>query len=128
MTNMIYYISWSTWREHEVDTPWDFWFISQGSRYKPRSACASKLQPGAAMIAHAFETQNQKLLEEIETNFINDIKLLAFIHADDPDHAQQQVLNIFDDAEFDKISVVDQQQQQAILQLINQTIEKGARV
>lgn len=125
MINKIYYVSWSTWKEQQIDTPWDFWFISQGTRYKPKISCISKLKPSAAMIAHAFETNNTRLLEEIENNFINDIKLLAFIHAINPEHAQQQIMDIFEDAEFDKITVVDEQQHHTILKLIVSTIEKG---
>lgn len=128
MTNQTYYVSWSTWKEQQVETPWDFWFISQGTRYKPRQTCDSKLVPGAAMIAHAFQTQNQKLLDEIGANFINDIKLLAFIPALDPQHAQQQVQMLFEDAEFDRVCVVDQQQQQTILQLITSAMAKASVV
>jgi hypothetical protein len=128
MTEKIYYVSWNTWLDQDIHTPWDFWFLSEGTRFKPRPTCKSALKPGSAMIAHAYETQNQRLLEEIQENFIQDVKLLALITAEDEHAAQQQVQNLFADAEFDRVMEIDQQQCDAILQLIDQTLKTKARI
>lgn len=127
MTEKIWYISWNTWLDQDIQTPWDFWFLSEGTRFKPRAQCNSNLKPGSAMIAHAFETQNQRLLAEIQENFIQDVKLLALINATDESHARNQILELFSDAEFDKIAEIDQQQYNAILKLILTTLATAER-
>lgn len=129
MINQIYYISWCTWREDPVNTPWDFWFLSNGARYKLRSGSQSRLRPDAHVVAHAYETQDMAILEEIDSNFINDVKLIAFVQAEDDDQAKASVQQFFPDADFDKCVAVDVDTQASILALIAHTVlqskEKG---
>lgn len=122
MNNQIYYISWCTWREDAVDTPWDFWFLSSGDRYKLRSGSQSRLKPDVNLVAQAYETHNMEILEEIDTHFINDVKLIAFVEAEDESQAKSLVQQCFSDAEFDKCVAVDPETQASILALITQTI------
>jgi hypothetical protein len=127
MINQIYYISWSTWREDPVDTPWDFWFLSNGSRYKLRSGSESRLRPDAHVVANAYESQDMAILEEIDTNFINDVKLIAFVEAEDDQLAKNSVQQFFPDAEFDKCVAVDVDTQASILALISHTVNQSKK-
>ena len=127
MNNQTYYVSWYTWREDLVHTPWDFWFLSNGTRYKPRSGSQSKLRPDAHVVAHAYESHDVAVLEEIDTNFINDVKLIAFVEAPDEIAAQAAVTQCFPDAEFEKCVSVDADTQASILALISHTINQSKK-
>jgi len=127
MINQIYYVSWSTWREEPVNTPWDFWFLSNGARYKLRSGSQSRLRPDAHVVAHAYESHDVAVLEEIDANFINDVKLIAFVEAPDDVAARASVMQCFPDAEFEKCVPVDPETQASILALIAHTINQSKK-
>lgn len=118
-----YYISWYTWLDRDIQTPWDFWFLSQGSRYKPRSN-AESTQLDSDQIIAAFESGNRAVLDQLEINYINDVKLVAFVDADSAELACEQIQSIFSDAEFEKVQQVDTETKNAILNLIGQSIAK----
>ena len=121
MTKYIYYISWFTWLEDDVQTPWDFWYLKQGARHKPRKNSSTSFTD-EEQIADAFTSAHAGKLDHLDNEFINDIKLLAFIEAETQQHAIQQVLNVFADAEFDRCEQVDQQTKNQIITMINQTL------
>jgi hypothetical protein len=121
-----YYISWYTWLDQNIQTPWDFWFLSQGSRYKPKST-ALKTDIDSDQVIAAFESGNRDFLDQLDINYINDVKLVAFVDADSPELACAEIQNIFGDAEFEKVQEVDAETKSAILGLIGQAVAKKAR-
>ncbi len=125
MAALTYYMSWYTWVDKDVTTPWDFWFLSQGSRYRPRKDSTSKPLDQEA-IKQAFENADEATLIQLDLDYVNDVKLLAFVLASSEEEAKQQVKKVFADAEFDKIQAVDAATQTAILQLIAKTLKEKA--
>lgn len=121
MITQSFYISWYTWLADPVTTPWDFWFLSQGSRYRPRDPQNSG-DLSRDEIAAAFSQQNAEKLEQLEQHYINDVKLLAFVEAVDQEDAKRQVVAVFPDAEIEKALPVDPTTKSAILNLISQSL------
>ena len=126
MAAKTYYISWYTWLDQNIQTPWDFWFLSQGSRYRPRSNAEQKLLDSDQVIV-AFESGNRDVLDQLDINYINDVKLVAFVEAPTPESASEQIQSVFGDAEFEKVQEVDVETKTAILSLIGQAVAKKAR-
>lgn len=127
MTDNTYYISWYTWQDQNITTPWDFWFLAQGNRYKPRGTKNQTQQLDQDQIIAAFESGNSAMLDQLDTEYINDVKLVAFVDAADAAQAQLQVKQMFEDAEFEKIEAVDQSTKTAILDLINSSLRSTAK-
>lgn len=121
MQQHMFYTSWYTWHQGQVETPWDFWFLQKGVRYKPRSAGVKAWDPDQAQ--QAFDTQNVAQLNQLEHDYVTDVKLMAFVPGTSADHVRSQVSALFPDAEFDKVEQVDAQTQQQILALIANTLK-----
>lgn len=118
-----YYVCWATWIDQPINTPWDFWFLSQGTRYRPRNS-QNLSEISKDEVAEAFASQNQKIIEEFEKTYINDVKLIAFVDAVDEDSARLQITRVFPDAEIEKARLVDPTTKRAILNLIAKTLAK----
>ena len=118
MTCLLYMVTWTTWQENPVSTPWEFWFVSQGVRYRRREGSTSMLTATDGQIAAAFDRRDSAYLEELEQEFINDVKLMAFVPAVDALSAQQSVTQLFLDAEFDRTQCVDDATRSAITDLV----------
>lgn len=116
-----YYVSWHTWHSGEVSTPWDFWFLSKGNEYKPLRPDVPEWDPIRAQ--EAFAKKDTVLLEQIERDYIHNVKLMAFLPAHDEAHAQAQVRNLFPDAQFDKVNWVDADTKHQILALVHKTLQ-----
>jgi len=120
----IYYISWRTWHENEVTTPWQWYSLQQGTTYKKRKNSTSNLIVDAELMAQAFQTQNQQILDEIDQNFINDVVLASFLEDNSEQAAAEQVLKQFPDAEILRCQEVDLATKQQILELFDQAIRR----
>lgn len=126
MSMQAYYMTWRTWREQQVQTPWEFWFLSEGATLKPRSHMDPLVTPpDPHQIQSAWEAQNQTQLDEWDRDFISDVCLAAFVYADSEVHAQSQVRALFADAEFIKCVVVTPDIKQQIISLFDQTIQQA---
>ena len=121
MITQTFYVSWYTWLDQPISTPWDFWFLSQGSRYRPKDR-SNSAEISRDEIAAAFAKQDYQKLEKLEEHYINDVKLLAFVEAVDELDAANQVRTTFSDAEIEKAHPVDQATKNAILNLIAQSL------
>jgi hypothetical protein len=88
-----YYMSWHTWREEPVDTPWDFWYLSKGQLPKGKDQSV-ELQD----IQQIWQNQDVKAWEALQDSHVWDIKLAAFVEAPDEAHAKHQVQQLFPDA------------------------------
>lgn len=115
----MYYVTWHTWHMGEVITPWDFWFLSTGTRLKPKKSSSSELSMD--------DLDVHVQLQHVQENFIKDVKLMAFVPAEHVDHVKAQIAQLFPDAQFDKVQEVDALVQQQILELIDHTL-KNKRV
>jgi hypothetical protein len=118
----IFYLAWLTWTEGKIETPWDFWVLNVGFDYKPRKNSTSSLKPSLTMVQTAFDNQDVDILEEIEREFVRDMKLCAFLMANNMEDAQSQITKIFKDAEFERTAEVDEPTKIAILELITATV------
>lgn len=117
----IYYVRWRTWKESEVKTPWDFWYLKQGNDLRLRKGATSTLKPSQELIQAAFESHNHSVLSELDTNFVADTWLTAFVFGVDEDSAKQVVRSLFEDAEFDRVQMVNRETMTSIISLYNQT-------
>jgi hypothetical protein len=118
MTASTYLVTWTTWQEQPVTTPWEFWFVSEGTKYRRRAGSRSNLCVTDSNIADAFESRNYEYLDELEQEFINDVKLMTFVIADHEQHAQQQIRDLFPDAQIDRTHSVDDATKSAIVDLV----------
>ena len=66
-------------------------------------------------------------MDKLEEQFINDVKLLAFVEAPSAEEAQQQVLGLFPDAEFDKCEQVSTEVKMQIIGMIQHTLAQAQR-
>jgi len=121
-----YYLAWRTWKEGHVETPWDFWFMRQGDDFRRRQGSTSRLKPDSTTLQAAFKAGNAAVLDEIEREFVSDMHLVAFIEADSMDNAQNQVLKLFEDAEFYRSAYVDAATRVQILKILNQPVKERA--
>jgi hypothetical protein len=117
MTFSIFYISWSTWVEKELETPWDFWYVSQGNTYKPRDPSISPPLDSDA-VELAFMRKDAAVLNRIEAEYVNDVQLMAFIAAENQESAMGKVRSVFPDAEFGRVQEIDPATKDQILNLI----------
>jgi hypothetical protein len=122
--NSIHYISWRTWQEEEVTTPWVWYPLQQGHMYKKRTSCKSSLTVTEELVADAFQTKNQSLLDEINQNYIQDVELASFIVAESENQAVTEILQYFPDAEITRCQQIEPQTKQQILELFDQAIRK----
>jgi hypothetical protein len=120
MTSHIYYVSWHTWLETEVHTPWDFWYLSKGTRPKTQSGAAHDA------IADVWQKQDTHAWDKLMEHHVWDVKLAAFVQAHSESHAQSQVTQLFPDAEWDKCVQVDAVTKQQIEQLFGDTLKRAA--
>jgi len=121
----LFYLGWKTWAQGKIETPWDFWIIGQDrddARLK-NGYTSSLKKPSKELILSAFQTQNTEILEEINEKFSFAAKLCAFVESDSEEEAKNQVLGLFEDAEFNKISQVDPQTKNQIIYLLNNRFE-----
>jgi hypothetical protein len=116
MQKITHYVSWQTWKSDTTHTPWDFWYLKHGVRYKLKSDHTKELD--LQTLEDAFLNQNTEILDKIERDYINSVWLMAFVEADSPQTAQEQILHLFPDAEFDRVQTVDTVQKQNILKLL----------
>lgn len=123
----IYYVKWRTWSEKEIHTPWDFWMLKEGQEYKPRLHTTSNLIITPQLIEQAWISQNTQLLDQIQNDFINDIHLMAFVNAIDPQQATNEIKRLFDDAQILHIVPVTQEQKTQIMELIEKTVKSISR-
>jgi hypothetical protein len=121
-----YYVSWRTWLEAEISTPFAWYPMSRGTVYRKREHSTSKLVVDNQLITSAFEAGNSALLEEIERDFIDDAELLAFVEADSEDDAHEIVRKYFSDAEFTRTQQIDQATKNQILRMIDEAVMKKA--
>lgn len=115
-----YYVTWFTWHMAQLQTPWDFWYLQKGKRYKPLNDQVPAWDPDQAQRMYA--NGDAAGISKLEQDYISDVKLMCFLMAWDESHAQAQVREIFPDAEFDKICLVDVATKQQILNLVQQTL------
>lgn len=120
-----YYVSWYTWHMGEVSTPWDFWYLSKGNKYKPLRPDVPEWDPISTR--EAFLKGDEQVIQKMNQNYMPDVKLMAFVPAHDAHHAEAQVKQFFPDAEFDKVTLVDEVTQNQILLMIQETISKAKR-
>ena len=79
MSMQVYYVAWNTWQDQQVQTPWEFWFLSEGKTLRRRSHMAPDVVvPDPDQIQAAWESRNTKLLDEWDAQFITDVKLVTF--------------------------------------------------
>jgi hypothetical protein len=115
-----FFLMWSTWLEEEITTPWDFWYVRRGDRFRSRSN--KHLIVNADQLAQAFAASNQDFIDNIEKNFTEEIVLMSIIPASDTEEAKTQVKNCFPDAEFHRNQQIDGEAQKKILDLISHII------
>jgi len=125
MSNATFFVTWRTWSEQAITTPWDFWFLKPGATHKPRSAHTPELMP--EQIAQAYQTGDIMMIQHIEQNYVTDVWLVAFVIAPDSESVQQQVTHMFPDAVIEKCVWVDAETQTQIIQLFDQTISTQVR-
>ena len=116
----VYYTVWSTWKEEESATPWEFWMLTKPDKLKPRKNSGKYGIITKAQVAAAFERLDSQLLENVEQNYIEGYKLGAFISANSENNAREEIRKIFADAEFDKCVEVDELTRQKIIELFAQ--------
>jgi hypothetical protein len=117
-----FYVSWHTWHMEPVTTPWDFWYLSEGERYKPLRPDVPEFQQ--VWLQEAFTQGDAAQLDRINQDYVKDVKLMAFVAAPDATAVQKEVERLFPDAQFDRVEVVDSETQKAILTLIQSTLVK----
>lgn len=115
-----YYMSWHTWRSDPVVTPWDFWYLSKGHMPK-----ATNQTMDLSHIQQIWQNQDVQAWEALQQHAVWDIKLAAFVEAEDVTHARQQVLTCFPDAVWDKCVQVDEVTKQQIVQLFGDTLKQA---
>lgn len=120
-----YYVSWYTWWEAEVTTEWDFWYLSRGNSYKPRSPDVSDWH--TSRIQQAFEKSDAAELEKLDAECVADVKLMAFVQAPDESQVILKIQQHFPDAHMDKVCEVDAITQQQILDMIAHTLKSVSK-
>jgi hypothetical protein len=119
MTLHTYYVSWHTWREDSVDTPWDFWYLSKGEMPQSKQTDVDLEQ-----IQQIWQNKNVQAWEALQQQHVYDVKLAAFVEAESQDSAQTQVVALFPDAVWHKCVQVDLVTKQQILQLFSDTLNR----
>lgn len=128
MSMQVYYVTWHTWSDQQVNTPWEFWFLNEGVTLKRRSHVAAHvLIPTTEQIKAAWESQNTQLLDDWDSQFVSDVKLAAFVSGESESHAQSQVTQLFADAQFDKCVPVTSEIKQQIQLLFDRTLSQSKR-
>lgn len=115
-----YYMSWHTWHEGEVETPWEFWYLSKGTLPKRKDNPDIDL----AHVAKIWETHDQSAWNQLENSQVWDIKLAAFVQAESESHAKDQVAHVFPDAVWDKHVQVDDVTKQQIEKLFGDVLNR----
>lgn len=129
MSMQVYYVAWNTWQDQQVQTPWEFWFLSEGKTLRRRSHVAPDVVvPDPDQIQAAWESRNTKLLDEWDTQFITDVKLVTFVYADSESHAQHQVTQLFPDAQFEKCVPITEEIKQQLYLLFDRTLSESKPV
>lgn len=121
MSLQTYYVSWHTWREDEVETPWDFWYLSKGERPQ-----AKHTDVDLSQIQKIWQNQDVQAWEALQQSQLLDVKLAAFVEAESQASAQSQVMSLFPDAVWHKCVPVDHVTKQQIIQLFGDTLSKAA--
>lgn len=120
-----YYVTWHTWHIGQVQTPWEFWYLSKGTHRKPVHDTLPAWDPTWAQ--EAFESQDVEKLQQLDASYVPDLKLMAFLHAQHETHVREQITQLFPDAVFDRITPVSDAIRNQILELIVQTLHKSPR-
>lgn len=120
----VYYTVWSTWKEDAAQTPWEFWTLTTPDKLKPRKNSGKYAIISKAQVTAAFEKLDSELLENIEQNYIEGCKLAAFIIANSTEESIAEVQRIFEDAEFEKCTMVDAGTQAKIIELFTQAMNE----
>ena len=121
MSLQTYYMSWHTWREDQVETPWDFWYLSKGERPQ-----AKHTDVDLSQIQKIWQNKDVQAWEALQQSQVLDVKLAAFVEAESEESARSQVIALFPDAVWHKSVQVDGVTKQQIIQLFGDTLSKAA--
>ena len=123
MTTQTFYVSWHTWLEQEISTPWDFWYLSKGTMPKTLTAAPS---PDPEQVWQLWQNPKDIKWDSATQSTTWDIKLAAFVQAESAEKAQSQVSELFTDAVYDKCVWVDEDTKQQIQKLFGETLTRSS--
>lgn len=101
MTNWL--ISWKTWWEDQIDTPWPFQLIEHTSDFKKRKT-GEKISED--YVDSVYLSGNEDLALQFESNYISAVVLATMIDADTAESASASIKSVFPDAEIVSVVVV----------------------
>ena len=112
-------MSWTTWTPGRIVTPWEFWVLEIDPTYKRKPGSISDLMPTADLIQSALQNQNAQILDEIASDFVQGLKLAAFVRGPNVTGAQQSVTELFPDALWHRVAPVDDATRSQLTSLLN---------
>ncbi len=121
MNQHTYYMSWHTWREEQVETPWDFWYLSKGEMPQVKQS-----EVDLDQIQKIWQHKDVQAWEALQQSQVYDVRLAAFVEAESETDAKAQVLTVFPDAVWHKCVPVDGVTKQQIIQLFGDTLSRAA--
>lgn len=90
-------VSWKTWWEDQIDTPWPFKLIEHTSEFRKRK---TGVPVSDDYVYSVYLSNNENTVIQFEDNYISAVVLSTMIVADTAETAAESIKNIFPDAEI----------------------------
>lgn len=94
-------ITWKTWLEDQIETPWDFQLIQHTSEFKKRSTGDRVSED---YVDSVYFSGNEAAVLKFENDYISAVMLATMFDSESAEHAENTVKNLFSDADI--VSVV----------------------
>lgn len=118
MTHWI--VSWKTWQDSDIETPWPFQLIQHTSEFRKRGTS----EPASDEFVNSiYLSGNEQAVLDFENQFISAVVLATMIEDSDPITAIKSIKAVFCDAEVIDFVEVPQE----LVLYIEQHLEKDQR-
>lgn len=114
-------VSWKTWIEGEINTPWPWLPVDRVQEYKHRDYPNVKIPP--EKIESVYLSFDAETIARFEDDHIDAVRLVCMVDADDEGSARSSVSAVFSDAEIETCDIITDD----MLPLILDLFEKNER-
>lgn len=94
-------VTWKTWLEDQIETPWDFQLIQHTSEFRNRKT-GERISED--YVDSMYFSGNEAAVLKFENEYISAVLLATMIESESAEQAENTIKNIFSDADI--VSVV----------------------
>jgi Asp-tRNA(Asn)/Glu-tRNA(Gln) amidotransferase B subunit len=113
-------VSWKTWLEDQIETPWDFQLVQHTSEFRKRTT-GDRISED--YVDSLYFSGNEAAVLKFENEYIAAVLLATMIDSESAEHAENIIKNIFTDADIVNLVAVPDE----FVDYIQQQLKKNQR-